>query len=231
MTETNRKDAWEESYGRSENHVFYPSNEVVRFVARFLRRRVGLDKIVDVVDGAKGAKVLDLGCGIGRNLVFGTEMGLEMYGSDLSETAVAIARTWLSRQIGTAADDRVVAVDGIRVPWADGFFDHAISESVLDSMPFETARTVTTEIARLVRSGGYFYLDLISGDQTGKDADFDGEEIVTTRHEQDTIQSYFNRTKIDRLLGAEFEIVSCALHSIDDGKFRHGRWHVVARRV
>lgn len=231
-TELQLTQAWNDAYGRKENYVFYPCDEMVRFVARYLRRRTGLDTVVDVRSGAQGQKVVDVGCGIGRNLAFGTEMGLEMYGNDLSDEAVAVARTWLTRKLGKPADDRVVAADILNLPWEDRFFDHAVSDSVLDSMPFEVAQAGVSEIARMVKPDGYFYCNLISGDQTDLGAEFCGEMVVTTEHEKNTIQSYFNRTKIRRLIEPLFEILSCQLHQIHDPikNMHHGRWHIVSRR-
>ena len=223
--------AWDDSYARRENHVFYPGDEAVRFVSRYIRR-TGLSEFQDVLSDAQGSKVLDVGCGIGRTLVFGTQMGLKMYGTDLSANAVAVATKWLG-SIGEAdAGERVVAGDIRSLPWADGFFDHAISDSVLDSMPFQIAQAGMSEIARVVRGGGYFYCSLISGDESGKGPQFCSELVVTGVHEQNTIQSYFNKTKIRRLVEPLFEIVSCALHQVRDDsmKTHHGRWHVVARR-
>lgn len=224
--------AWNNSYGRRENYVFSPCDEVVRFVARYLRRRVGLDEVIDVLPGAGGSRVVDVGCGIGRNLIFGTEMGLEMYGNDLSADAVAVARQWLARKIGAAAESRIIAGDICALPWDKGFFAHAISDSVLDSMPFEVAQAGVAEIARITRSSGYFYCNLISGDETGRDPEFCSEVLVNADHERNTVQSYFNRTKIRRLLEPLFEIISCNLHQISDPvrNTRSGRWHVISRR-
>ncbi len=227
-----RSREWEESYARRENHVFYPGDEVVRFVSRHIRRRKGLSEYEDVVPGASGAKVLDVGCGIGRTLVFGTRMGLTMYGTDLSSHAIGLAREWLA-SIGVADPaERVLAGDIRELPWPPAFFAHAVSDSVLDSMPFQIAQAGLSEIARVVRSGGYFYCSLISGDETGRDPEFCGETLVTGTHERDTIQSYFNRTKIRRLVEPLFEILSASLHQVRTfpGDTHHGRWHVVAKR-
>lgn len=224
--------AWNASYARRENYLFYPGDEVVRFVSRYIRRRTGLAEFEDVVPGAGGAKVLDVGCGIGRSLIFGTQMGLEMYGTDLSTHAVGIARQWLESVSVASAAERVRAADIREIPWPDSYFDHAMSDSVLDSMSFHIAQAGMSEIARVVRPGGYFYCSLISGDQTGLDPEFSGELIVTGKHENDTVQSYFNRTKIRRLIEPLFEILSSSLHQVRTfpGNSHHGRWHVVARR-
>lgn len=225
-------EAWNRSYERRENYLFWPSDEGVKFFARYLRRRRGIDDIVDVLPEAKGSRMLDVGCGIGRYLTFGTQMGMEMYGNDLSVKAVEQAKTWLSQIAGPIAKDRVVQGDIRKLPWENGFFAHAMSDSVLDSMPFDVAQAGVAEIARVTRPGGYFYCSLISGDGTGRVPGFCEEVVVQEQHEQDTIQSYFNDTKVERLLGANFEILDCTLIqacSHTTGKY-HGRWHVVSRR-
>lgn len=230
--QSDMSEIWDESYLRLENHVFYPCEEIVRFVSRYLRRRVGLDEVIDVIPGALGSRVVDIGCGIGRNMVFGTEMGLQMYGNDHSAQAVSVAQKWLGKSVGTAANERVIASDVREIPWGDAFFDHAISDSALDSMPFEVAQAGVSEIARIVKSGGLFYCNLISGDETGRDANFCEDVVVQGDHEHNTIQSYFNHTKIVRLFEPLFEIISCQLHQITDPQkgTRIGRWHIVSRR-
>lgn len=229
MNSPTRRTEWEESYGRRENFVFYPSDELVRFVARYLRRRVGLDEVIDVLPGAAGSRVLDVGCGIGRDLVFGTQMGLQMWGFDLSERAVGIARQWLERTTGSPASDRVIACSITQLPWADGFFDHAMSDSVIDSMTSEIATAGIREVARVVKPGGYFYCNLISDEGVPRG---NAEVVVETRHEQGTVQSYFDEAKARALLGEHFEIVSCVLHTQHDvvRGSRAGRWHLTLRR-
>ena len=231
MSDEQLVNAWNSSYERRENYLFWPSDEVVKFFARYLRRRIGIDEIVDVFPEAEGSRMLDVGCGIGRYLVFGTELGLEMYGNDLSRKAVEQARLLLEKKAGPTAKERVVQGDIRKLPWENGFFAHAMSDSVLDSMPFDLAQAGAAEIARITQSGGYFYCNLISGDEMGRAPDFCGEVVVQRQHERDTIQSYFNYTKIKLLLDPFFEILDCTLIQMrNQTKGTHqGRWHVVSR--
>ena len=39
--QNNRKEEWESSYGSGDNMVFYPHEEVIRFVSRFIKKRLG----------------------------------------------------------------------------------------------------------------------------------------------------------------------------------------------
>ena len=90
---------WNDSYDRGENHFYKPCDELVRFVSHYLRRRTSWTDFADVLPGAKDSRVLDVGCGIGRNLIFGSEWGFEMYGNDLSAKAVEIACEWLEKKV------------------------------------------------------------------------------------------------------------------------------------
>ena len=44
----NNKQAWEKSYLRGDNHVFYPHEEVIRFVSKYIRKRVGFNEFLDM---------------------------------------------------------------------------------------------------------------------------------------------------------------------------------------
>ena len=82
------------SYAAGDNALFYPHEEVIRFFSKFIRKKIGLNNFFDVTKNASGKRVLDLGCGIGRHVLFAHEMGLDAYGIDLSEKAISVARTW-----------------------------------------------------------------------------------------------------------------------------------------
>lgn len=224
--------AWESAYGRRENFVFQPSSELVRFVSRNFRRRTGLDEFVDVIPGIGSQPILDACCGIGRNLVFGTQMGLEMHGFDLSARAVSVAREWLGRAGVVDAEARVVAASVDSLPFADARFAHAMCEDALDSMPFVVARAGIAEIARVLRPGGLFYTSLIASEESGFGSDYAEEVIVESDHERDTVQSFFDRKKLDALLLPHFELVSIH-HMITrffDPERIDARWVFIGRR-
>ncbi len=219
-----RQDAWETAYLRNQNFVFYPHEEVVRFLARHLRRRVGIDKYEDVVPGAEGSAFLDIGCGIGRHLVLGYEMGFDVHGIDLSNTAVELARDWLDRVGDQDAERRVRQGDVRSLPWEQDMFLVAVSHGVFDSMPFDIAQDGIADLARVMKPDGLFYCDLVAGEAR--------EEIVATAHEENTIQSYFDESKIEMLFEGTFTTMEKTLieqHRIDTATTSK-RWHLVLRR-
>lgn len=44
-----RQQQWNESYARGENAIFYPHEEMVRFLNRFIRKRISHDVFSDVI--------------------------------------------------------------------------------------------------------------------------------------------------------------------------------------
>lgn len=229
----NHQQEWDRSYDNRDNFVFYPHEEVIRFVSKFICKRIGLNEFCDVAPASIQGRVLDLGCGIGRHVIYCHDMGLDAYGIDLSSKAVQVAVEWAAQK-GLNDPGRKVREGDIRkLPWDDGYFNYAISHGVLDSMPFEIARAACLELARKMVKGGLFYCDLISGDDSKHSREYSGEEVVATNHEQGTVQLYFNLPKIHAMIDGAFEIVECVLIRREE-VLRGGyasRYHLTLRKV
>ncbi len=221
----NRRSAWETSYEKKQNFVFYPDEEMVRFISRHLRKRTGFESFDDKRPNAAGLKMLDVGCGIGRHMMMGLDFGFEPYGFDLSETAIETARAWLARRGVENPQDRAKQADARDLPWPDAFFDFAVSHGVLDSMPFDIAVAGMAEVRRVLKPDALFYCDLIGGGAH--------EEIIETDHEKDTLQSFFTEEKIGRLIDGTFALVDRVRVVRTDtlSGHVHSRWHLALRRI
>lgn len=210
----NQETAWNKSYEKGDNFVFYPHEEVIRFFARYIRKRTGLDSYVDRVNFGRPPRVLDLGCGIGRHVAFAHDMGAEAYGIDLSAVALGTARELMRSRVSNP--EKHLQLGDIRhLPWPDGYFDFVVSHGVLDSMHFAIARAAVVDVHRAM-GRGLFYCDVVSGDDRNHAREYNEEVSVQTAHEQDTIQSYFNFGKIERLCEGYFEIKDAVLVRRED---------------
>jgi len=147
---------WEASYRKKENFIYYPKEEVVKFLNRFVRKRTGVDSFKDII--GTNLKGLDLGCGIGRQTILLEEFNIEAYGLDISETAISQARK-LAQHFGYTPVFQVLQQD--HIPFNDNFFNVAICDSVLDSMPFHTAQEYMRELDRTVTD--FLYVSLFAG--------------------------------------------------------------------
>lgn len=225
-----QKSQWDESYSQCDNFLFQPHEEVIRFISKHVRKRTGLREFRDV--NASYKRLLDLGCGIGRHVMYAHEMGLEAYGIDLSDVAVQTAWTWARKSGFEEPEKNIVQGDVTKLPWENKFFDVAVSHGVLDSMHESVAVKAIQEMHRCLNDKGLFYCDVISGDDSRHGREFCGEEVVATQHEKGTIQLYFNFTKIQALFGQYFDFLEAILIRRDDvlkGVFS-SRYHLTLQK-
>lgn len=205
----------------------------MKFLNRFVRKKIGVDQYIDIFDFSQdiGVKALDYGCGIGRLTILIQEFGLDAYGIDISSKAIAQARK-LAEHFGYPdLRDNFIEGDGNSIPFPNAYFDITISEAVLDSMHFELAKIIMKEISRVTKK--LAFISLISGDNSQRHREYAEEEIVRTEHEKETIQSYFNMQKIRELIGdTDFKMKWC--HLITDesllNRYKYGRYYVVLEK-
>lgn len=108
-------------------------------------------------------RILDAGCGGGRNLVYFLRNGYAIYGVDEREEAVEAVRR-LARELAPALPADHFAVAGLdALPYDDARFDLVICSAVLhfarDTDHFEA---MLHELWRVVKPGGFFFARLAS---------------------------------------------------------------------
>jgi SAM-dependent methyltransferase len=108
-----------------------------------------------------GMKVVDAGCGYGRNLVYLLRTGCEVFAVDADPEGVAHVKA-LARELAPklpAENFRVAAVE--KMPWADGFADVLICNSVLHFARDEKQfLAMVEELWRVLRPGGLLFCRL-----------------------------------------------------------------------
>lgn len=106
-------------------------------------RRTVLDGVIAGLELPKPARVLDAGCGSGRNMIEFSSLG-PVTGIELSETSVALAR---GREAG-----EIVSGSVLEMPFPDDSFDLAVSLDVIEHL--EDDLTALRELRRTVAPGG-----------------------------------------------------------------------------
>ena len=106
-------------------------------------------------------RVLDAGCGSGRNLPYFLTQGFDVYAIDADAGAVASARA-LARARG-GVEDRIVQGELDALPWPDASMDAVVCSAVLH---FAADRAQFTrnvdELWRVLAPGGLFFARLAS---------------------------------------------------------------------
>jgi tellurite methyltransferase len=108
-------------------------------------------------------RLLDAGCGSGRNLPFLLSRGFEVFAIDEDPAAVTAVRTMAAQLAPTLPLDNVRQGTLDALPWADGGMDAIICSAVLhfarDRTDFER---IHDEMWRVLAPGGLFFARLAS---------------------------------------------------------------------
>lgn len=116
---------------------------------------------IDVIQFSKGWKLgrlLDIGCGSGRNLAYFAQNNFDVYGIDFSENMVKQARENFKKtglEIKDAKKkERIQTADMTDIPFSNKQFDYCISIASLHHLPRERQAQGIEEIRRVMKDGG-----------------------------------------------------------------------------
>jgi tellurite methyltransferase len=104
-------------------------------------------------------KILDAGCGAGRNLQWFLKEGIELYGTDLNP--VAIDELKFANPLFPA--DRFQSCPVEQLPFKNNFFDHVISSAVLHFADgVSQFHAMMVEMVRVLKPGGSLFIRMTS---------------------------------------------------------------------
>ena len=135
---------WEGVYQR-DGHVFTEIHATIPEFAGLLEKH-----------GQTGARILDIGCGNGRNLIYLAGQGYHTTGLDSAPTALRLSREWLQR--GGLRANLLLSDMRYPFPLGDESYDALLSTQVVHHAVLETVLFTISEIARVVRPGGYILI-------------------------------------------------------------------------
>lgn len=123
----------------------------------FLKINKELPQIAKKFKNHKVKKILDLGCGTGRHALYLARQGFEVYGTDIAETGIKIARQWL-KENNLKADFKIFNIYK-KLPYADNFFDAVISTNALHHARIKDIRKAIKEIERILKPDGLIFIN------------------------------------------------------------------------
>lgn len=149
---------WEKIYkGEGQGYKYYSILETPH---------LDMDKIIKVFKKNKTCKVLDLGCGAGRNTWYLADQGFEAYGLDNAPTGLDMLKKALKERelkaelkVGDAFDT---------LPYPDNFFDALVSVQVMQHAKESVIKKAVKEISRVVKPGGLIFITLCGRCSKGK---------------------------------------------------------------
>lgn len=169
-----QKNAWEKEY---QNPTFLtkemePQADTVRFF-KFLKKEKKFSY--------EGKKLIDLGCGTGRNSFYAYELGLDASGIDISKTAISEGVRY-AKERNLLVDLKVGSI-GEKLVWNDETFDIALDVTSSNSLSEQEREIYFEEMYRVLKQGGYVYVKALC-----KDGDTNAKELLKRfpGSEQDT---------------------------------------------
>lgn len=136
-------DVWEEIHRECEWGK-YPSESVVRFIARNYYKKVRNE-----------IRILDFGCGGGAHTWFLAREGFEVYAFDGSEIAVKKTENYLKKEGNPIT--HLTVMDGIDLKYDKDFFDCVVDNVTIYSNLYENICKMYEETFRVLKKGGKLY--------------------------------------------------------------------------
>ncbi len=128
-------------------------------------------RLAFILEKEKEKKILDIGCGLGRHIVYFARQGFQVCGIDISEHAVSHTNKWL-REEKLEADVHKGAFTSINYP--NNTFNLVIALNVIYHGFKKEIIKGFSEVLRILKPGGIFYGTLKT---KSKDEPFDNEGI------------------------------------------------------
>jgi len=153
MTEWNR--IYKKEKGQ-EKYLYYD----------ILKPHLDMGRVVKIFKKHKVKRVLDLGCGAGRNLWYLARAGFEVWGIDAAQSGLKIANNFLKKEKLRAKLNKGDIFQ--HLPYPDKSFDALISVQVLQHSNKAGIENAIKEIERVLAPGGLVFITLSGRYSQGK---------------------------------------------------------------
>ncbi|MFW9999999.1 MAG: class I SAM-dependent methyltransferase [Candidatus Hodarchaeota archaeon] len=134
-----------------------------------------MDKIAKLFKERGVQKILDIGSGTGRHLLYFSKKGFEIYGMDSSPKGISIAKKWLSEE-GLKTEIILHRMEE-KFPYEDNFFDAIISIQVIHHNRMKDILITVNEIDRVLKKGGIIFITFPRLEGTSRLEEWELKEI------------------------------------------------------
>ncbi len=132
------------------NEIFKKEGKVFTKVQEDIPKILTLFKKHDV------KKILDLGCGSGRHVIYFAKRGFDVYGIDIAKEGIKIAKDWLEKK-KLQASFKIGSIYK-KLPYQDNFFDAVISTNVIHHAKIKDIKKAIREIERVLKPKGLIFI-------------------------------------------------------------------------
>ena len=118
----------------------------------------GLPEFVKLLKKNNARKVLDLGSGSGRHVVYLAKEGFDAFGIDIAEEGIRITKDWLKKE-NLKADLKIGNIYE-KLPYPDNFFDAILTTGVICHSDIKGIRKAIKEIERILKPQGFIFVNV-----------------------------------------------------------------------
>lgn len=168
------------------------------------------EEVIDFLKGCDGS-LLDMGCGNGRHLVEAKEMGLDVFGIDVSSELLQICKTKHSPLID------IIRADVKSLPFRDCIFDNLIYIATIHHL--QKGRIISLkEARRVLKDDGKILVSSWAREQDRWDLKEEKQDVIVPWHREDgvVVGRFYHLYRLEELeedvKKAGFEIVD-SFHS------------------
>jgi len=189
--------------------------------------------IVELVElfRRRGAKrILDLGCGAGRHLLYLSLLGFEVYGTDISKVGLKESRKRLK---DAELEAELIKCDMTAIPYSDSLFDAVVSVWVIYHSTLEEMQKTISEVHRVLKKNGLAFLTFQSkrSHKFGKGNKIEKDTFILEEIPEKGIPHHFSDKREVQGMLKNFRILSLNLDEFFNKKGKlHSHWEALAEK-
>ncbi len=181
-------------------------------------------------------KILDLGCGAGRHLVYFAKRKDFVVGIDTSPTALSLANKWLRRE--KLSNYNLVIGSMLNLPFPDNEFDAVVSIAAIDNFRIKDIQKAVNEVKRVLKRNGFLFANFASTEHESfkrwKEFGWKKVDNNTFFHKIALLQAFITKGQLLKLLSG-FRIIRIwemiRQQNVDRGQIKSVNWEVIAQRM
>jgi SAM-dependent methyltransferase len=208
---------WDELFRQEGFRFEEPHESVVSFASELKRL------------GAR--RVLDLGFGAGRHVVYLAQQGFEVYGTDISARGMEHTRAWLEQE-GLQAE--LTLSDMTVIPYPDTYFHGIISTYVIHHNTLANIQRCVAEMHRVLAPGGQamVIVQCKRGHRYGRGQPLEPDTFVPDTGADAGIPHHFFDVQGLRELFRDFRVTHLTLYEyLQEMPYLHSHWVVTLERA